>query len=73
VTLKFNDVKMQSVGNQIQTVLNVKGRGAKDKVILISEDLANVISVWGVVCGGQGRVLLAYLLSKYLSYYGIAA
>jgi site-specific recombinase XerD len=39
VALTFDDVKMQSVGNQIRTVLNVKGKGAKDRVIPICEDL----------------------------------
>jgi site-specific recombinase XerD len=46
VALTFDDVKLQPVGNQIRTVLNVKGKGAMDRVIPISNDLAEAISGW---------------------------
>jgi len=57
VNLTFDDIQLQPVGDKIRTVLNVKGKGAKDRIIPISDQLANAISAWGAVVGGAGYVL----------------
>ena len=66
VNLTFDDVKLQPVGDKMRTVLQVKGKGAKDRVIPISDRLANAISDWGGVVGGQGRILRSLGRSKEL-------
>ena len=57
VNLKFSDIQLQPVGEKMRTVLNVKGKGAKDRIIPISDTLANALSAWGAVVGGTGYVL----------------
>ena len=57
VNLKFSDIQLQPVGEKMRTVLNVKGKGAKDRIIPISDQLANALSAWGAVVGGTGYVL----------------
>ncbi len=57
VNLTSSDIQLQPVGDKMRTVLNVKGKGAKDRIIPISDQLANAISAWGAVIGGAGRVL----------------
>jgi integrase len=59
VNLKFDDIQLQPVGDKMRTVLNVKGKGAKDRIIPISDQLANALSDWGAVIGGTGYVLRA--------------
>lgn len=55
--LTFEAVKLQPVGDKMRTVLDVKGKGAKSRVVPISDKLANAISDWGAVVGGAGRIL----------------
>jgi len=57
VNLKFSDIQLQPIGDKMRTVLNVKGKGAKDRIIPISNELANALSAWGAVVGGTGKVL----------------
>ncbi len=57
VNLRFEDVKQQPMGEKMRTVLDVKGKGAKDRVIPISDKLAEAISEWGVVVGSEMTVL----------------
>ena len=53
--LTFEDVILQPMGNRFRTVLNVKGKGAKDRVVPISDALAGLLDSWrGLV--GAGRV-----------------
>jgi integrase/recombinase XerC len=52
VSLTFQDVIEQDG----RTVLNVKGKGAKDRVVPVSKALANAIQEWGEVVG-EGRIL----------------
>jgi len=66
VNLKFSDVQLQPVGDKIRTVLNVKGKGAKDRIIPISDTLANALSAWGAVVGGAGYVLRSLGRNKQL-------
>ena len=66
VNLKFSDIQLQPIGDKMRTVLNVKGKGAKDRIIPISDQLANAISTWGGVCGGAGFVLRSLGRNKQL-------
>jgi integrase len=66
VNLKFSDIQLQPVGEKMRTVLNVTGKGAKDRIIPISDELANAISAWGAVVGGAGYVLRSLGRSKKL-------
>ena len=66
VNLKFSDIQLQPVGDKMRTVLNVKGKGAKDRIIPISDQLANAISAWGAVVGGAGFVLRSLGRNKQL-------
>lgn len=62
----FSDIQLQPIGDKMRTVLNVKGKGAKDRIIPISNQLANAISAWGAVIGGSGRVLRSLGRNKQL-------
>ena len=66
VNLKFSDIQLQPIGAKMRTVLNVKGKGAKDRIIPISDELANALSAWGAVVGGTGYVLRSLGRSKKL-------
>lgn len=57
VDMTFDNVKLQPTGDCIRTVLDVNGKGAKSRVIPISDNLANAISDWGGTVGGTGRIL----------------
>ena len=53
--LTFDDVKVQPVANRMRTVLAVKGKGAKDRIVPISDSLGNALRHWGELVG-DGRV-----------------
>jgi integrase len=55
--LRFDEVRLQPVGNRFRTVLAVRGKGAKDRVVPISDALARAIDEWGAIVGGKGYVL----------------
>ncbi|MCB0179828.1 MAG: site-specific integrase [Anaerolineae bacterium] len=50
--LTFDDVVLQPMGNRFRTVLNVKGKGAKDRVVPISDALASLLDSWKATVGG---------------------
>ncbi len=52
-SLQFTDVKKQNERH----VLNVKGKGAKDRVVLIANHLAEAIVDWGFLVGSEGFIL----------------
>lgn len=54
--LTFAGVILQPVAGRFRTVLNVRGKGAKDRVIPINDRLAAALDSWGVVVGGNGYV-----------------
>jgi integrase len=56
-SLRFEDVRLQPVGDRIRTVLAIRGKGSKDRVVPISDDLADAIDGWAKVVGGEGYVL----------------
>ena len=55
VALTFAAVKAQPVAARMRTVLAVKGKGAKDRVVPISEALGAALRAWGELVGG-GRI-----------------
>jgi len=55
VELTLADVKVQPVKERTRTVLAVKGKGAKDRVVPISEALGDALRSWGELVGG-GRI-----------------
>jgi len=55
--LRFDDVKLQPVGDRFRTVLDVEGKGAKDRVVPISDRLANALDEWGKRVGHEGRIV----------------
>jgi len=58
VDLTFADVILQPVKGKMRTVLQVEGKGSKNRVVPISDSLANAIDDWGKVVD-QGRILRA--------------
>jgi integrase len=57
VALTFADVKQQPVKGRVRRVLDVQGKGAKNRTVPISDKLAAMIDAWGEVVDGEGRVL----------------
>ena len=57
VNLTFDDLKLQPVKGKMRTVLAVKGKGKKSRVVPISDDLANAIDTWGERVGHEGPIL----------------
>lgn len=55
--LTFADVILQPVKGKMRTVLQVAGKGAKSRVVPISDSLANGLDEWGQEVGHQGRIL----------------
>lgn len=57
--LRFEDVRQQPINGkdgQTRTVLAVRGKGAKDRVVPISDALAEAIEQWAKVVGGEGHI-----------------
>lgn len=57
VALTFANVKLQPVKGKLRTVLQVVGKGSKDRLVPISDTLAEYLSQWSNVVGGHGLVL----------------
>ena len=55
--LRFENVKLQPVKGRIRTVLEVQGKGAKARVVPISDTLAAAIDEWAAVVGNDGYVV----------------
>ena len=49
--LTFEDVILQPIAGKFRTVLNVSGKGAKDRIVPISDRLAAVLDAWRNVVG----------------------
>ena len=62
--LRFDDVKLQPVGDRFRTVLAVRGKGAKDRVVPISDALANAIDDWSKVVGADGCIVRALGMNR---------
>lgn len=57
VALTFADISMVPMGDKFRSVLNVTGKGAKDRAIPINERLAADLDVWAAELGGDGHVI----------------
>ena len=57
VNLTFEDLKLQPVKGKMRTVLAVKGKSKKNRVVPISDDLANAMDQWGERIGHTGYML----------------
>jgi len=55
--LRFGDMKLVPRGDRFRTVLDVQGKGDKNRTVPISDSLANAIDEWAGVVGGQGYIL----------------
>jgi integrase/recombinase XerD len=58
VELTFADVKLQPVKGKMRTVLDVEGKGAKNRVVPISDRLANAIDEWARAAGFHDGCIL---------------
>lgn len=54
--LRFENIVLQPVGGKLRTVLNIKGKGAKNRVVPISNELAALLDSWAGLAGGSGAV-----------------
>jgi integrase/recombinase XerD len=61
---RFEDVRLQPVKQRFRTVLAVRGKGAKDRVVPISDALARAIDEWGAIVGGNGYILRALGMNR---------
>ncbi|MCL4299436.1 MAG: site-specific integrase [Anaerolineae bacterium] len=52
VHLTFAQILVQPIANRIRTVLNVEGKGAKDRVVPINDRLAAALEEWQAMVGG---------------------
>lgn len=53
VTLTFDNMILQPIAGKFRTVLNVKGKGAKDRVVPINERLTRALKGWQTIVGGD--------------------
>ena len=51
VSVAFEDFQLLPMGNRFRTVINVKGKGAKDRAVPISDSLAADIETWHADAG----------------------
>lgn len=59
-SLQFSDVVPQGE----RTVLQIRGKGAKQRVVPISHDLARMIERWGDRIGHEGKIMRALGMNK---------
>lgn len=58
VALCFSDVKLQPVKDRLRTVLQIVGKGAKSRVVPVSDALANALDEWAALAGiSEGPIL----------------
>ena len=57
VSLRFDEIALLPVAGKTRAVLNVKGKGAKDRAVPVNDNLAGDIQAWGEEIGGQGLIL----------------
>ena len=57
VAVQFTDIEKLPVGDFHRAVINVRGKGAKDRAVPIKGALAADITAWGEEIGGEGFIL----------------
>ena len=55
--LTWESVVQQPAGDKMRTVLEVRGKGTKDRVVPISAKLAALLDEWAAVTGRQGHIV----------------
>ena len=55
--LTWESVKTQPTGEKMRTVLDVHGKGAKDRVVPISDRLAAILDDWADITGREGLIV----------------
>lgn len=55
--LRWEHIKEQPVKGKMRTVLAIKGKGAKDRVVPVSDRLAAALDSWSAVAGRDGYVI----------------
>jgi len=59
--LTFGDVIRQANGDKVRTVLQIRGKGAKDRIVPISDRLADAIDDWSKSANiTEGRILRSF-------------
>jgi integrase len=56
VNLTFGDVVILSADGKARTVLNIRGKGSKDRPVPISDRLATALDAWGALVGSSGYI-----------------
>jgi integrase len=59
VTVTFADVKLQPIKERLRTVLQIQGKGAKNRLVPLSDRLAAALDGWSRLNGGRGPILRA--------------
>lgn len=54
--LTFEDIVIQPTEGKTRTVLNVRGKGAKDRVVPINDRLAAALDEWGLLVSNTGLI-----------------
>jgi integrase len=57
VNLTFEDIKLQPIKGKLRTVLQIAGKGDKNRGVPISDQLAALLDAWAKLTGGRGRVM----------------
>jgi len=65
--LTFDAIILQPVAGKMRTVLQVKGKGAKGRIVPISDVLANALDVWAGAIGGGGHIARAFTRRRELA------
>ena len=55
--LTWESVKTQPIETKVRVVLDVHGKGAKDRVVPISDRLASILDQWAAITGRQGYIV----------------
>lgn len=56
VNLRFEDINLRPVGDRMRAVLDVAGKGAKQRQVPISDTLAAALDKWGAHVGNTGLI-----------------
>ena len=57
VELRCSDIVQQPTNGRLRTVLAVRGKGAKDRTVPISDKLADMLATWRIRLADSGHVL----------------
>jgi integrase len=54
ISLTFEQIQLQPVKGKLRAVLEIRGKGAKDRVVPISDQLASLLDEWWPIAGRRG-------------------